>query len=510
MDVRSFMERAVRTWSDREAVVEGERRLTYGQAWDRGLRLANLMRASGLRAQDRVAVIEDNTLEAVDFYLACAIGNFIRVPLYARNATESHRHMMSHTGCAGLVAAEKYVPEVEGCTGSPRFLLVRDGSYEERLAAAPSDPFDDPVAESDIFIIRHTAGTSGTPKGVAYSHRKWITIMRDWLFPWPPMEVGDAFLHQSPISHGSGYFFTPAWVSGARNVMLPKADPSVILSTIERERITHMLGIPTIIASIVRHPDIATCDLSSIKALTISGAPIDEGTARQAHKVFGDVLYTGFGQTEINPVTFMNVKEWLGYDGHPGRPLSCGRVQPHGDVRILDVETHEPLPVGETGEIAARTDGQFEGFWGQPEATAERIKDGWVLTGDMGRLDKEGYLYVQDRASDMIISGGFNIYPAELENVIASHSAVLEVAVFAVPHERWGESPAAVCVVADLGDISEDEVRQICRDRLGSYKQPSTVVITTDPLPKSVAGKVLRKNLREPYWAGRSSRVAGS
>jgi acyl-CoA synthetase (AMP-forming)/AMP-acid ligase II len=504
------MERAVRTWPEREAVVEGERRLTYAQAWDRGLRLATLMRAAGLRAQDRVAVIEDNTLEAVDFYLACTIGNFIRVPLYARNSTESHEHMMSHTGCAGLVAADKYVPEIEGCTGSLRFMLVRDDSYEERLADSPADPFDDPVAESDIFIIRHTAGTSGASKGVAYSHRKWLTIMRDWLFPWPPLEVGDAFLHQSPISHGSGYFFTPAWVSGARNVMLPKADPSLILAAIERERITHLLGIPTIIASIVRHPDIAACDLSSVKALLISGAPIDEGTARQAHKVFGDALYTGFGQTEINPVTFMNSKEWLGENGHPGRPLSAGRVQPHGELRILDVETHEPLPAGQTGEIAARADGQFEGFWGQPEATAERIRDGWVLTGDMGRLDEAGYLYIQDRASDMIISGGFNIYPAELENVIAAHPAIVEVAVFAVPHERWGESPAAVCVVADPDDITEDDVRRICRDRLGSYKQPSVVVITTDPLPKSVVGKVLRKNLREPYWAGRDSRVAGS
>lgn len=510
MDVRSFMERATQTWPGNEAVVEGARRLTYSQAWERGLRLANLMRQAGLRSQDRVAVLEDNTLEAVDFYLACTIANFIRVPLYARNSAGSHRHMMSHTSCSGLVVAAKYLPEVETCVDSLRFVLVRDESYEERLAAAPADNFEVDIAESDIFIIRHTAGTTGRSKGVAYSHRKWITIMRDWLYPWPPMEVGDAFLHQSPISHGSGYFFTPTWAAGARNVMLPKADPQGILHAIERERITHLLGIPTIISAIVRHPDATTCDLSSVKALTISGAPIDESTARQTHKVFGDVLYVGFGQTEINPVTFMGVKEWLGGDGHPGRPRSAGRAQPHGELRILDVETHQPVPIGETGEIAARTDGQFEGFWGQPEATVERIKDGWVLTGDMGRLDEEGYLYIMDRAGDMIISGGFNIYPAELENVIASHPAIIEVAVFAVPNERWGESPAAVCVVKDLGDITEDEVKNLCRTQLGSYKRPSVVVVTQEPLPKSVVGKVLRKTLREPYWAGRDSRVAGS
>jgi acyl-CoA synthetase (AMP-forming)/AMP-acid ligase II len=504
------MERAARTWPDSEAVVEGSRRLTYRQAWDRGLRLANLMREAGLHPQDRIAVLEDNTLEAVDFYLACTIANLIRVPLYARNSADSHHHMMSHTGCAGLVVAAKYLPEVDGCVDSLRFLLTRDETYEERLAAAPADGLDIDVAESDIFIIRHTAGTTGRSKGVAYSHRKWITIMRDWLYPWPPMEVGDAFLHQSPISHGSGYFFTPAWVAGARNVMLPKAEPAEILRAIEQERITHLLGIPTIISSIVRHPDATARDLSSIKALTISGAPIDESTARHAHKIFGDVLYTGFGQTEINPVTFMGVKEWLGEHGNPGRPRSAGRAQPHGELRILDVETHEPVPAGETGEIAARTDGQFEGFWGQPEATAERIKNGWVLTGDMGRLDEEGYLYILDRAGDMIISGGFNVYPAELENAIASHPAIVEVAVFAVPHERWGESPAAVCVVNQTGDITEGEVRKLCRDQLGGYKQPSVVVIRQEPLPKSVAGKVLRKELREPYWIGRDSRVAGS
>jgi acyl-CoA synthetase (AMP-forming)/AMP-acid ligase II len=183
---------------------------------------------------------------------------------------------------------------------------------------------------------------------------------------------------------------------------------------------------------------------------------------------------------------------------------------PYVEIRIYDVETREVLPPGRAGEIAARADGQMSGFWGDPEATAERLVDGWVLTGDVGMLDDRGYLYVLDRAGDMIVSGGFNIYPAELENIICEHPAVIEVAVFAIPDDRWGESPCAVCVVDNGANVTPDAIIDICRDRLGSYKKPSKVLITTEPLPKSPVGKVLRKTLREPFWEGRDRRVAGS
>jgi acyl-CoA synthetase (AMP-forming)/AMP-acid ligase II len=512
MDVRTIMRRSVDLWPDREAVIYRDRRVTFSEMWDRGVRLANVLAERGIRPGDRVAVLEDNTLEAADFYLACTIGNFVRVPLYARNALESHIHMVGHTGCRALVAAENYADDAKHTADAldvVSYLLIRDAGYESLLAAASDIDPRPVVSEDDFYLIRHTAGTTGRSKGVAFTQRRWIAVARDWLYNWPPIKLGDAFLHQAPISHGSGYFFTPTWMNGGRNVMMEKLVPETVLELIEKERVTHLLGIPTILGSIVNHPDVKNRDLSSIKAVLVSGAPISDKTARDAYELFGDALYAGFGQTEINPVTFMGADEWLDPSA-PGRLRSAGRVQPFADLKIVDTVTHEELPVGEAGEIAARADGQMEGFWDDAEGTAARMLDGWVLTGDVGQLDEHGYLYILDRAGDMIISGGFNIYPAELENVIAGHPAVLEVAVFAVPDEKWGESPAAVVVVSDVAAVTEDDIIQLCSDRLGSYKKPSTVVVTADPLPKSIVGKILKKQLREPFWAGLDRRVAGS
>ena len=188
---------------------------------------------------------------------------------------------------------------------------------------------------------------------------------------------------------------------------------------------------------------------------------------------------------------------------------ACGMTLPFAELEIRG-EDNEALPYGEVGQIAAKTEGQMKGFWNNPAATAERLVDGWVLTGDIGMLDENGYLYMMDRADDMIISGGFNIWPMELENVITDHPAVIEVAVFGVPHERWGETPMAVCVTDGKTAVAEQEIIDLCAERLGSYKKPSRVQFTTEPLPKSPVGKVKRKDLREPYWAGRDRRVGGS
>ncbi|GGM76087.1 class I adenylate-forming enzyme family protein [Dactylosporangium sucinum] len=513
MIVRDIMKRAVDRFGDHVALTQHGRSLTFGEAWERGCRMANLLSASGVRPGDRVASLEDNTIPAADLLLACTIGNFVRVPLYVRNATASHIHMVGHTGAtAYIVDADHAADRDEIVAACPdlKFVMTRGDDYEDVLAGSdPADPRPK-ISENDYHIIRHTAGTTGLSKGVAFTNRRWMSVARDWLYGWPPIEPGDTFLHQSPISHGSGYFFTPTWMAGGRNYLVRKLVPDEVLALVERERITHMLGIPTILGILLKHPDAGERDLSSLKAITVSGAPIADDTIRLAYQTFGDALYTSFGQTEINPITFMHVKEWL--SEVPGsNPLrSCGRAQHFGQMKIIDPATHEELPIGQEGEIAAKADGQMEAFWGDPQATEERIVDGWVFTGDVGKIDANGYLYIMDRKNDMIVSGGFNIYPAELENVILSHPDVSEVAVFSIPHERWGEAPAAVCVVDEHSTLTGDEIVELVKDRLGSYKKPAEVIVRTEPLPKSAAGKLLKRQLREPYWAGHDRRVAGS
>ena len=513
MNVRSLFLRAVETWPDREAVATDEVRLTFAQAWDRGLRLANVLREYGVEPGDRVAVLKDNSLEAADLYLACTAGNFVRVPLYARNSTEAHVHMITNTGCKAVVVADNYAAELPddrelmpGVAG----VLVRDDKYEHLLSEARTDDPTPDVHSTDNYIIRHTAGTTGRSKGVAYTHWKWLAYCRDWMYQFPPMQVGDTNLCASPISHGSGYFFTPTWIGGGRNYMLNKVDPVGTLDVMEREKVSYMWCVPTLLGMLSREPTAKGRDWSALKGMLVAGAPVSEATARAGHEAFGDVLYSGYGQTEVFPITSITPQEW--FSEVPGsEPLrSAGRPYPFAMVKIVDQATGEEVERGKEGEIVAQADGQLLGYWNDPEATAEKIRDGWVYTGDIGRIDENGYLYLMDRASDMIISGGFNIYPAELENAIASHAEVLEVAVFAAPHDTWGETPVAVCSVKEPVNVTPEEIVELCRLKLGSYKKPSKVVVSTDPLPKSAVGKVLRRTLREPYWEGKAHRVAGS
>jgi acyl-CoA synthetase (AMP-forming)/AMP-acid ligase II len=267
--------------------------------------------------------------------------------------------------------------------------------------------------------------------------------------------------------------------------------------------------VPTMVNAVVHDNTAKGRDFSSLKCLLIAAAPIQDATALAAREVFGDVLYQGYGQTEVLPVSMMGPRQWFA-ELEGSSPLrACGLPLPFAEVQIWD-EENQPVAAGEVGEIVARSDGQMVGFWNNPEASAERIVNGWVKTGDLGRLDANGYLYVVDRADDMIISGGYNIWPAELENVLANHPAVIEVAAFGVPSQKWGESPYAVCVVGDAEAVSEDELIELVAEELGSYKKPVGVTVTTDPLPKSPVGKIKRKDLREPFWKGHERRVAGS
>ena len=513
MDVTSLMRRSALFNADRTAIVAGKHRLTFAQAWQRGCRMANALRSLGVEPGDRVGVLEDNSVEAADMFIGAGIAGAVRVPLYPRNSPAAHHHMLGHTDCGVLVVSADHAADVAGIEDSVpslRHVVVRDSGYEDWLASFSAD---DPLIEcgpNDNYIIRHTGGTTGLSKGVAYTHKTWLDAGRDWFYLFPPVLPGDACLHVGPISHGSGYFFTPTFLAGATNVLLDHFDPELVLDTMEREHITLTFMVPTMLNAIARHPGAADRDWRHLKCLQIGGAPIADDTALVAREVFGDVLYQGYGQTEAVPVTMMGPAEWFA-EVEGSEPLrSAGRPLPFADLAIVDPETGDHLGVDGEGEIAIRCDGQMAGFWNNPEATAERMRDGWVLTGDIGRLDRNGYLYVVDRKDDMIISGGYNIWPAEIENVLTDHPSVIEAAAYGIPSARWGESPAAHVTVAAGAEVTDDELITLVADRLGSYKKPASVTITTDPLPKSPVGKLLRKSLREPFWEGHDRRVAGN
>ena len=510
MDVRTLMARAADHYSEREAVVHGDRRLTFAEAWERCVRLGNGLRSLGLNPGDRIGVLEDNSVEAADLFGGAAVANLVRVPLYPRNGLEAHEHMLGHTNCRALVVSADHAHEVEDLDlPDLEHVIVRDAGYEAWLAEQSSiDPGLD-IGTDDYFIIRHTGGTTGKSKGVAYTHKAWLAAGRDWFYSFPPVEPGDKCLHIGPISHGSGYQYLPVWLAGGCNVMMDHFDTEKSLDIIESEGIGYGFMVPTMVNAIVHDNSARGRDFSSLKCLLIAAAPIQDATALAAREVFGDVLYQGYGQTEVLPVSMMGPRQWFATLEGSNPLRACGLPLPFAEVQIWD-EDDQPVGADEVGEIVARADGQMTGFWNNPEATAERIVRGWVKTGDLGKLDRNGYLYVVDRADDMIISGGYNIWPAELENVIASHPAVVEVAAFGVPHEKWGESPYAVCVVNDASAVSDTQIIELVAKELGSYKKPAGVEITTEPLPKSPVGKIKRKDLREPFWAGHDRRVSGS
>lgn len=516
MDVPSMMRQAVALNRDRVAIITSERTLTYGQMWDRGVRLANALIELGVRPGDRVGGLEDNNLGAADLFLGAAIAGAVRVPLYARNSAESHAHMVGQTGTSVVLTDQAYadsVVDLPTTVASLRHVVVRDEGYEKWLAGQSDTDPEVPVGPDDWYVIRHSAGTTGKPKGIGYTQHDWLVNCRNWFYRLPNLHWGSVVGHAGPISHASGYLFLPAWLHGSTNLLFGAFDAGKVLDMMERHRVTHMFAPPSMVQMLAAEETAPTRDLAALECILIGGAPITDATANAAHAVFGDVMYQIFGQTEAVPLTVMTPAEWFGeFEG--STPMrAAGRVLPFARVQARD-EDGNVLAIGEEGELWAQVEGQMRAFWGDDEATVEltreRLVDGWVRTRDIGRIDANGFVYVLDRADDMIVSGGFNIWPAELETVINDHPDVIEVAVFAIPHEKWGESPMAVCTVAEGATVTQEEIVDLVVQRLGSYKKPSRVEFTHDPLPKTVVGKLMRKALRDPHWTGRGSGVGGA
>ncbi len=511
MDVPSLMRQALTYNTDRTAIITEQQTLTFAQMWERGVRLANALIALGVEPGDRVASVEDNNLGAADLFVGAAIAGAVRVPLYARNRRLSHQQMLENTEAKVLLTDLAYLPDVQDLDRdipTLEHIVVRDQGYEDWLASQSAvDPMVE-VGPDDWYVIRHSAGTTGRPKGVGYTQHDWLVNCRNWFYRLPNLELDSVVGHAGPISHASGYLFLPAWLHGSTNLLFGAFDAAKVLDMMQRHRVTHAFAPPSMLSALSAHPDAATGHWSHLQCLLIGGAPSTDATILAGRRTFGDVLYQVFGQTEAVPLTIMTPAEW--FAELPGStPLrAAGRPLPFAQLEIRN-EAGEPLPLGEEGEIYAKVEAQLRTFWNDEDATASRLVDGWVRTRDIGRIDTNGYLYVLDRADDMIVSGGFNIWPAELETVIADHPQVMEVAVFAIPHERWGETPMAVCTVAEGATVTEEEIIALVSEKLGSYKKPSKVEFTTDPLPKSPVGKLLRKQLRDPHWAGQDRRVGG-
>lgn len=507
MIIAELVQRSCRIHAEATAIRRGEASLTYAQLWERSARLANGLRGLGLEPGDRVATLGPNALTSLEEMTGLAIGGYARVALHPMYAGDVHAYMLANAGVRALITHadlyEKFAADFASVPGLEHIIVHGGGpiDYERQLADASADDPEVRVSGDDILHLAYSSGTSGRPKASVHTHQSWMHVTADNAAMLPRITGEDVYLAAAPLSHAASTVLFALLARGASTIVMPSFDPGEALRLMERHRCSMTVMVPTMLQMLVSHPDVATRDLSSLRALLYAGSPISAATARAAQVALGDVLFQSYGQSECLPATSLTPENHArAVAGDDGLLRSAGRACLNASIRIVDEEDRELGP-GDSGEILIRTEGRMRGIFGDPEATAERITpDGFVRTGDVGHLDEQGYLFVTDRKDDMIISGGFNISPAEIEKALTAHPAVAEAVVVGVPHPKWGQTPHAVVVLREGEKATAEELIGFCRETVGSMKKPTGVVFRDSPVPRNALGKLQRRVLRDEYW----------
>lgn len=507
MNIGRLITDAVNRFPDRIAISFLDNKRTFSEFNKRVNRLANSLLQLGLQKGDRVADIlqnSDNTLE-VDFALAKA--GLIRVAVNYRLTPEEILHNVNDSGALAVIAHEKFMNQVSFVKeNSPRakwFIgigksldkSVFNHSYQDLMETGDEREPDIYIDENDIVSLNYTGGTTGRSKGAIRTHRMRLEGVRNALMAFNhETSPDDVFLHAGPMNHMSGLFALPHFVMGAKNVIMPKFDARVVLETIEKEKVTRTALVPTMIVRLLNETELNRYDLSSLKFVIYGGAPMPLGILQQAIGVMGNKFLQIYGMAEcIPPVTVLRPGD---HEGSVTEIMnSTGRPVLGVDLKVVDKSGSE-APVGEIGEIVTRGPHVMRGYWNDYIKTRDAIVNGWLYTGDLGFRDEKGFIHLVDRSKDMIISGGYNIYPKELEEVLYQHPAVLEAAVVGIPDPEWGEVVKAFVVLQEGMKASEDDLIQYVKKHLASYKKPKYVQFMKE-LPKSSLGKILKRELRK-------------
>ena len=494
--------RAMHVGADRTAMACGGDTFTYRETWERCRRLVGALRALGLEQGDRVAIVGPNCHRYVELYQAVPGAGMVFVPLNARHTEAELRYALEDSGTKVLFMHA----EPGGLRGVVPHVFDLERDYEQLLRDAEPTDFAGDIDEAAVAGLFYTGGTTGASKGVMLSHRNLVANATHFSMCWQ-FSADTRWLIMAPLFHAAGSIalLSTVWNAG-QQVVLPAFDPAGALDLIERHGITHTVGVPTMIAAMTEEQLARPRDVSSLRYFAHGGSPIATETLRRAHGAFPNAeLLHLYGATETAPIATTLPHEELLLEGPQAR--SCGQPAVGVEVIVIDAEGAR-LPTGEVGEVAVRGPNVMLGYWNKPAETAAALVDGWYRTGDLGYQDDEGYLYLVDRAKDMIVSGGENVYSTEVEEALYRHPAVGEAAVFGVPHEQWGEAVHAV--VVHRSEVTPDELVAHCRELIAGYKVPKVIELRTDPLPKSGAGKVLKRELRAPYWEGAEVQVGSS
>ena len=480
MFVQDLVRYSARRYGDAPAIVEGDRTLSFIEFEKQTMRLGNALLASGLRPGDRVSSVLPNCVEELLVYVALARTGLIRVGLNARDTADDHAFKIGDSGSRALISDLEGLPDTE--------LRFSREDVNRMAATGPDGPCDFPIDPADMYRLAYTGGTTGRSKGVILTLRTLQAQVNGYLLEHVPGIVqGDVMLHAAPVSHASGSYFLPHLVSGATSVLLPAFRASEFLEHLERTGAQRTFLVPTMIAALLEEPNIEDVRVPQLRQISYGASPIAPTVAERSEEIFGQVLAQTFGQAEA-PMCITHLRP----EDHD-RVGSAGRPYAQTAVRIVDEEDRDVEP-GESGEIVCRGAIVSKGYWNQQEATAETHRNGWLHTGDIGYMDADGFVFLLDRKNDMIISGGFNVYPREIEDVLTTHPAVIEAAVISIADDKWGEVVHAVVKVREA--VDGDDLEQYMRDRVAGYKLPRGFHVWDD-IPKSAAGKLMRREVRD-------------
>lgn len=492
-------------FAEHEAVVFGERRQTYRELAERIERAVSMLSAIS-EPGDRIALWSLNSDHFLELFLAIPASGRVVVPHNTRWAEPELVYATEDAGARILIADR----DPGGLSSSvDRVIRLDTGEYDELLDAHGPDVAggSERVAPEpdDLAGLFYTGGTTGRSKGVMLTH---ANLMANAIHVQlaQPMTADDRYLTMAPMFHAAGlYSAITLLLVGGTNVILPGFAPDTSLDTITSEAITGAIAVPTMLAAMCETQAAAPRDTSSLSWISHGASPVALEVLRRADQLFGCELIHLYGATETAPIATVFRNEQAHLDGDLAK--SCGQPPPGVELRIVDA-TGAPLATNEIGEVVVRGPNVMRGYWNKPEQTNDAFIDGrWYRTGDVGRLDAGGYLHLVDRAKDMIISGGENVYCTEVEDAIYTHPSVLEAAVIGVPDQRWGEAVHAVIVLRDGATASEAELIEHCRGSIAAYKVPKSMAFSAEPLPKSGPGKILKRVLREPFWEGNEQAI---
>jgi fatty-acyl-CoA synthase len=514
-----LMVAALKRHRNRPIVHLGDVTLTGAETAERISQYVQAFEALGTGAGTHAALLALNRPEVLFILGAGQTQGYRRTSLHPLGSADDHAYVINDAGITSLIVdpyfAERAVQLLEKCPGLTQVLTI--GPVPEALVAAGTDlvakaaEFEpQPLAArllppDHITSITYTGGTTGRPKGVIGTSAAFNTMtqvqLAEWEWPEHPR-----FLMCTPLSHAGAAFFVPVVIKGGTLFVLPRFDPAEVLRTIEEQQITATMLVPTMLYALLDHPDSRTRDLSSLETVYYGASAINPSRLREAIERFGPIFAQYYGQSEAPMViTYLAKEDHV--SGDERRLSSCGRPSAFIRAALLD-EKGEPVPVGEPGEICVSGTLLAGGYWKLPEETADTFRDGWLHTGDVAREDEDGFWYIVDRTKDMIVTGGFNVFPREVEDVVAQHPMVAQVGVIGVPHEKFGEAVTAVVVLRsdaprDAESISRmtTEIQDAVKERKGSVQSPKQVIVR-DELPLTPLGKPDKKALRAQFWTG--------